>query len=141
MSPKSALELHLRNEQKLRQQRARKKAVSDYADLLEDYNNLYDRNGNTWNKHECDQIRRDMESLVRMWGEELEGEARSLYNNRLNEYRLEIRRSQETKDIHRQAQYVARHGETPEQYKNQQKRSSSEPHIAHGKSGSSHNLF
>ena len=141
MSPKSALDLHLRNQQKLRQQQAWKKAVCDYADCLEDYYNLYDRNGHTWNIDECDEIRREMESLERIWGPGLVGESRSLYNNRLNEQRLDIRRSQETKDIHRQAQYVARHGETPEQYKNQQKRSSSEPRIVYGKSGSSHNLF
>ena len=141
MSPKSALDLHLRNQQKLRQQQAWKKAVRDYADCLEDYNNLYDRNGHAWNIDECDEIRREMESLVRIWGEQLEGEARSLYNNRLNEQRLEIRQSQETKDIHRQAQYVARHGETPEQYKNQQKRSSSEPPIPRGNSGLTRSRF
>ena len=134
MSPKSALDLHLRNEQKLRQQRARKKAVSDYADCLKDYENLYDRNGHTWNIDECDEIRREMESLERIWGPQMVGEARSLYNNRLNEQELENRQSRETKFIHRQAQYVARHGETPEQYKNQQKRSSSEPPIPRGKS-------
>ena len=136
MSPKSALDLHLRNEQKLRQQQAWKKAVSDYADCLEDYHNLYDRNS-----HECYEIRREMESLERIWGPQMVGEARSLYNNRLNELKLEIRQSQETKFIHRQAQYVARHGETPEQYKNQQKRSSSEPPIPRGKSGWSRSRF
>ena len=131
MSPKSALDLHLRNQQKLRQQQAWKKAVRDYADCLEDYDNLYDRNGHTWNIDECDEIRREMESLERIWGPQMVGEARSLYNNRLNEQELEIR----------QAQYVAQHGETPKQYKNQQKRSSSEPPIPPGNSGWSRSKF
>ena len=131
MSPKSALDLHLRNEQKLRQQQAWKKAVSDYADCLEDYHNLYDTNGYTWNIEECDEIRREMESLERIWGPHMVGEARSLYNKRLNELELEKRLG----DVHCQAQYVAQHGETPEQYKNQQKRSSSEPPIPRGNSG------
>ena len=134
MSPKSALDLHLRNEQKLRQQQAWKKAVSDYAGCLEDYDNLL------W-KSECDEIRREMESLERIWGPQMVGEARSLYNNRLNEQEVENRQSRETMIIHLQAQYVARHGETPEQYKNQQKRSSSEPPIPRGNSGWSRSRF
>ena len=137
MSPKSALDLHLRNEQKLRQQQAWKKAVIDYANCLDDLHNMYDRNGITTDPDECNEIRREMESLERIWGPQLVGEARSLYNNRLNEQELENRQSRETKFIHRQAQYVARHGETPEQYKNQQKRSSSEPPIDKGQSGQS----
>ena len=128
MSPKSALDLHLRNEQKLRQQQAWKKAVSDYAECLEDYDNL------SW-KSECDEIRREMESLERIWGPQMVGEARSLYNNRLNEQEVENRQDWETMIILLQAQCVARHGETPEQYKNQQKRSSSEPPIPRGNSG------
>ena len=135
MSPKSALDLHLRNEQKLRRQQAWKKAVSDYADCLEDYDKLF------W-KSECNEIRREMESLERIWGPGMVGEARSLYNNRLNEQELEFRHMiEETKVIHRQVQYVAQHVETPEQYKNQQKRSSSEPPIPRGKSGWSRSRF
>ena len=118
MSPKSALDGHIHDRQKVRRQQAWKKAVLDYANCLDDLDNMYDRNGITTDPDECNEICDEMESLKRIWGPHIVGEARSLYNNRLNELELEKRLG----DVHRQAQYVAQHGETPEQYKNQQKR-------------------
>ena len=144
MSPKSNFLWHLDNEEKSKHRL--QQAIYEYADLLQDVDELHEvggrefRGGHLW-QDELDAIHEEMKTHKCLWGHDIEGEAHAVYNNRLNEQKQNACRSMETNIVHLQAQHVARHGETPEQYKNQQKRSSSEPRIAYGKSGSSHNLF